>query len=77
MTNIIPLYITNKSIYAPASNKDVPFMFMDLGEDPFGQSSMISSVKSLNNATPDNTKLFAVQRKNFLGPASPKNLKQG
>lgn len=37
---------------------------------------MMSSVKSLNSAPPDNAKFFTVQGKIFLGPASPKTLKK-
>ena len=36
------------------------------------QPLVMSSVKSLNNASPYNTKFFTVQGKIFLGPASPK-----
>lgn len=36
---------------------------MDLEEDSFDQPSIMSCVKSLNNAPPDNTKFFMVQGK--------------
>lgn len=51
-------------------------LFIYLEEDPFDQPSMMSSLKALNNASPDNTKFFTVQGKIFLGPASPKTLKK-
>ena len=71
------LIFNEKSTCTPASNKDAPFTFMDLEEGPFDQPSIMSSVKSLNNASPVNTKFFTAHGKIFLGPASPKTMKQG
>ena len=52
-------------------------MFTDLKEDPFDQPSMMSNVKSSNNACTDNTKFFTVQVKISSRSASPKILKHG
>lgn len=62
------LIYDEKSTCTPASNKDVPFTIMDLEEDPFDQSSMMSIVKYLNNASLDNKKYFTVTGKIFLIP---------
>lgn len=62
------LIYDEKSTCTPASNKNVPFTIMDLEDDPFDQSSMMSIVKYLNNASLDNKKYFTVTGKIFLIP---------
>ena len=69
------LIYNEKTICTQAINKVVSFMFIDLAEDP--SDPLTSIVKSLNNASPDNTKFFTVQGKISLGLSSPKTQKQG
>ena len=70
MTNIIHLYITKK---LPAHQQVMKMSHLRLWIwKKINQPLVMSSVKSLNNASPYNTKFFTVQGKIFLGPASPK-----